>query len=387
MVKTGCDILVEENFGRLKGKSVALLSHQASNDSRLNDIAGLMINAGVELVSMLGPQHGLFAETQANMIEWEGYLHPWLDIPVYPLYGEKMELDKEHLHGAELVVVDLQDVGARPYTYIWTALIVMRGCSRMGVDLIVLDRPNPIGGIEVEGPLLKEGFESFVGLFPMTMRHGLTIAEALSMIRESTGIECSLSIVKMEGWNREMLFEETKLPWVQPSPNIPTADTALVYPGTVLLEGTNISEGRGTTKPFEIVGAPWIEPERFARELGRFQLEGVIFRPLYFIPTWDKYAGKRCGGIQIHVTDKYGFKPVRCGAAIIATAKKLYPEFFKWAKPPYEYEREKPPIDIITGGDELRKYVDEGKEIASLFEMWLEDEEEFREKRNRFLFY
>ncbi len=387
MVKTGCDILVEENFKRLKGKRIALLSNQASTDSNLKNIAEIVLQAGVELVSILGPQHGIFAETQANMIEWEGYTHPWLGIPVHPLYGEEMELKEEWLHGAETVVIDLQDAGARPYTYLWTSLIVMKECSKTGIEVIVLDRPNPIGGVEVEGPVLTEGFESFVGLFPLVMRHGLTIGEALGMIKESSGITCSLSIVRMEGWRREMLFDDTKLPWVQPSPNIPTPDSALVYPGTVLLEGTNISEGRGTTRPFEIVGAPWMEPQRFAHELSRFGLEGVRFRPLYFIPTWDKYKGTTCGGVQIHVTERNKFKPVRCGAAIIAAAKKLYPDSFRWTEPPYEYEWKIPPIDIISGSDELRKVVEEGKDIETMFEKWSGEEEEFRKKREPFLLY
>jgi len=387
LVRTGCDILAGENFSELKGKKIALLCNQASTDSRLNHTAELMIRAGIELVSILGPQHGIFAETQANMIEWDGYMHPWLHIPVHPLYGEEMHVRTEQLHGAETVVIDLQDIGARPYTYIWTSLIAVEDCSKMGLETVLLDRPNPIGGIEVEGSLLKEGFESFVGLSSIAMRHGLTMGECLKMSVDLKNIKTNLKIVKMEGWKREMSYNDTELPWVQPSPNIPTPETALVYPGMVLLEGTNISEGRGTTKPFEIVGAPWIEPERFSRELSRACIEGAIFRPLHFIPTWDKYRGEVCGGIQIHVTDREKFKPIRCGAAVIFTAKKLYPDSFRWAEPPYEYEQNIPPIDIISGSDELRAAVDGGEDMESLFLKWENDEETFKKERKSFLLY
>jgi len=346
-----------------------------------------MIRAGIELVSILGPQHGIFAETQANMIEWEEYMHPWLDVPVHSLYGEEMYVKSEHLHGAETIVIDLQDIGARPYTYIWTSLIAVRDCSKMGLEIVVLDRPNPIGGVDVEGPLLKEGFESFVGLSSIAMRHGLTFGECLKMTARQTGVKSDMKIVKMEGWKRGMLYTDTALPWIQPSPNIPTPETALVYPGMVLLEGTNISEGRGTTKPFEIAGAPWIEPKRFSLELSAMGLEGAVFRPLHFIPTWDKYSGKVCGGVQIHVTDRERFKPVRCGAALIFTAKKLYPDSFRWSDPPYEYEWKIPPIDIIIGSNELRETVDGGGDMESLFLKWENDDEIFKKERKPFLLY
>jgi len=388
LVKTGIDILVRENFEHLKGERISLLCHQASVSSELKYTFDLICNSNnIQLASILGPQHGVFAETQANMVEWNSYIHPWLNIPVYPLYGREVKLKKEFLNGAETVVVDLQDIGARPYTYIWTTVLLLKECARLGLEVVILDRPNPIGGTEVEGPVLKEGFESLVGVFPLAMRHGLTFAEAIVMIKEKLGISSPLTIVKMEGWHREMMFDDTSLPWVQPSPNIPTPETTILYPGMVLLEGTNISEGRGTTRPFEIVGAPWIAPEKLAKELSILELDGVIFRPIQFIPAWDKYANTMCGGVQIHITNPQKFKPVRCGAIVIWKIKQLYPEHFSWLEPPYEYEDKIPPIDIISGSAELRENIDRGDDIKELFDRWNEEEEKFLEERKPFLIY
>ena len=387
MVETGCDRLIDKGFSRFKGRRVGLVSNQASISRNLDFLADSMISAGIELCCIFGPQHGIFAETQANMVEWEGYRHPWLGIPVYSLYGKERTVKDEWLSGIDAIVIDLQDVGARPYTYLWTSVIVMKACAERGIELHALDRPNPIGGIDVEGPILREEFKSFVGLFPMTMRHGLTIGEALKMIDETERIGSNIDVLKMRGWERSMYFAETGLPWVPPSPNIPTPESALVYPGTVLLEGTNISEGRGTTRPFEIVGAPWIEPQRLLEELDSRGLEGVHFRPLHFIPTWDKYSGKLCGGVQIHVTDAAKFKPVRCGAEIIAAAARLYPDEFRWKEPPYEYEWKISPIDILIGNSELRNAIDSGTNMQTLFDDWQKDEESFKVQRERFLLY
>jgi uncharacterized protein YbbC (DUF1343 family) len=306
------------------------------------------------------------------MIEWEGYTDPQLGIPVYSLYGETRSPLPEMLSGLDIVVVDLQDVGARPYTYIWTALLMMRACASAGLDMIVLDRPNPIGGTAVEGPLLEEGYESFVGLWPLPMRHGMTIGEILLAINSADPVQCSLEIVRMDGWKRDMLYPDTGLPWVMPSPNIPTPDTALVYPGMVMLEGTNISEGRGTTRPFELTGAPWIDPMELTFALESAGVPGAAFRPAVFRPTFDKYSGDDCGGVQIHVTDKSSFRPVLCAIAVIKAASDLYPESFAWLDPPYEYETEKPPIDILYGGPGLRESIAEGTAAADIASGWKE---------------
>ncbi|HVO76511.1 MAG TPA: DUF1343 domain-containing protein [Candidatus Bathyarchaeia archaeon] len=359
----------------------------ASVTRSLQPTIDVLVSCGVRPASIFGPQHGIAGDTQANMIEWKSFVHPALGIPVHSLYGERRSPAPADLEGLDSVVIDLADVGARPYTYLWTSLLMMRACAAAGVGLFVLDRPNPLGGEAVEGAILEERFTSFVGLYPLPMRHGLTIGEALAMINAREGIGCSVDVVRMHDWRRSMFFDETAQPWVLPSPNMPTPDTALVYPGTVMLEGTNISEGRGTTRPFEIVGAPWIEPETFARDLSSFAFAGVVFRPLVFRPAWDKYAQETCGGVQIHVTDRTRFRPVRCGAAIIAAAARRYPARFRWSDPPYEYERTRKPIDIISGSAALRQTIESGADLPGLFAGWLEDEERFKREREPFLLY
>jgi uncharacterized protein YbbC (DUF1343 family) len=367
-MRTGCDILSGGGYQLPEGARVGLLANQASVSSSLDHTAGIISRSGAELACLFGPQHGPSGITQANMIEWEGYIDPQLGIPVYSLYGKTRTPLPGMLSGLDILVVDLQDVGARPYTYIWTALLMMRACASAGLDMIVLDRPNPIGGTAVEGPVLEEGYESFVGLWPLPMRHGLTIGEILLAINRGEPEPCTLEIVRMDGWKRDMLFADTELPWVMPSPNVPTPDTALVYPGMVLIEGTNFSEGRGTTRPFELTGAPWIDPMELTFVLESASLPGASFRPAVFRPTFDKFTGEDCGGVQIHITDKAAFRPVLCAVAVIRAVSDLYPEDFRWLDPPYEYETGKPPIDIIYGGPGLREGIDSGDahdEIAS----------------------
>ena len=387
MVRTGCDILSGGGYTLPDGARVGLLANQASVSASLDHTADIIVRSSARLACLFGPQHGPSGLTQANMIEWEGYSDPRLDIPVYSLYGETRSPLPEMLSGLDIVVVDLQDVGARPYTYVWTALLMMRACAAAGIGMIVLDRPNPLGGIEVEGPVLDEGFTSFVGLWPLPMRHGMTIGEILPAINETDTEPCDLEIVRMTGWRREMLFPDTGLPWVMPSPNIPTHDTALVYPGMVMLEGTNISEGRGTTRPFELTGAPWIDPLEFSFALETAGIPGAAFRPAVFRPTFDKFAGEDCGGVQIHVTDTASFRPVLCAVAIMRAASDLYPESFAWLEPPYEYETEKPPIDIIYGGAGLRESLAAGMTAGRIASDWNEPLARFLESRADWLIY
>ncbi|HSG29743.1 MAG TPA: DUF1343 domain-containing protein, partial [Candidatus Krumholzibacterium sp.] len=357
----------------------------------LEHIADLFERSGNDLACLFGPQHGYAGDTQANMIEWEGYLHPRLGIPVHSLYGAVRRPTPEMLAGLDTVLIDLPDTGARPYTYIWTSLLMMRECARAGIRVVVADRPDPINGTAVEGEILREDHQSFVGMFPMTMRHGMTLGEALVMFDSREEISCELEIVRLAGWKRERWFDETGLPWVLPSPNMPTPDTAIVYPGMVLLEATNISEGRGTTRPFEICGAPWIDAEEFARRLGaahrRHGLEGAVFRPLGFRPAWDKYAGELCGGIQIHVTARDRFRPVRCAALLIDTAARMYPEHFRFLPPPYEYEETLMPADILSGSPLLRQAVEKGAGLEAVFDRWAADEASFGQARHDFLLY
>jgi len=283
-------------------------------------------------------------------VEWKSYKHPRLGIPIYSLYGEHREPTADMLKALDVLLVDLQDIGARYYTFIWTLYLCMRACEKTGVAVLVLDRPNPINGTTTEGPLLDPTYKSFVGLHPIPVRHGKTIGELAQQFRDEAFPDCQLSILPMKNWRRAMWFDQTGLPWVMPSPNMQALDTATVYPGMCLLEGTNISEGRGTTRPFEIFGAPFIETELLCRELNHRKLPGVFFRENYFQPTFHKFAGELCGGAQIHVLDRKKFRPFLTGVEIIKFIRKNYPQQFQWKQPPYEYEWKKLPIEILIGG-------------------------------------
>jgi uncharacterized protein YbbC (DUF1343 family) len=336
-----------------RGAQIGALLHPASVSSKLEHASRILERLSgdlFQLVAFFGPQHGYLGQTQDNMVEWKSYEHPRLRIPVHSLYGEHREPTPQMLGGIDVLLVDLQDIGARYYTFIWTLYLCMRACEKHGVALVVLERPNPINGLTTEGPLLDSAYQSFVGMHPIPVRHGRTIGELARQFRDEGFPKCRLSILPMRNWRRAMWFDQTGLPWVMPSPNIPTLATATVYPGMCLLEGTNVSEGRGTTRPFEIFGAPFVEAETFCRELNNLKLPGVFFRENYFEPTFHKFAGQLCGGAQLHVLERNTFRPFETGIAIIRTIRKLYSESFAWKQPPYEYEREKLPIEILLGG-------------------------------------
>jgi uncharacterized protein YbbC (DUF1343 family) len=306
---------------------------------------------------------------------------------VYSLYSETREPTADMLRGVDALVIDLQDVGTRIYTYIYTMANCLAAAKRHGVKVFVCDRPNPIGGAAVEGPMLERGFESFVGLYPIPKRHGLTIGELARLFNEAFGIGANLTVVPMEGWRRTMYFDAIGVPWVLPSPNIPTLDTAIVYPGTVLFEGTNVSEGRGTTRPFELLGAPWVDAERFADTLNRLDLRGVRFRPAVIEPTFHKWAKTSCGGCQIHVVDRESFRPVETGVAVIAAFRASDPTRFAWRDPPYEYEHEKPPIDILAGSSTLRAQIEQGMPAGEIAGAWQGAVDEFMKVRQGYLLY
>jgi uncharacterized protein YbbC (DUF1343 family) len=291
------------------------------------------------------------------------------------------------LEGLEALVVDLQDVGTRIYTYIYTMAGCLTAARRHGLPVVVCDRPNPIGGVAVEGPMLEPGFTSFVGQYPIPMRHGMTIGELARLFNDQFGIGAKLEVVAMTGWSRAQHGDETGLPWVLPSPNLPTIESAIVYPGTVLFEGTNVSEGRGTTRPFEIVGAPWVEPESFAAGMNARGLAGVRFRPALFEPTFHKHAGTPCGGCQIHVTDRSAFRAVETGVALLEAFRHADPARFAWRDPPYEYEYVKPPIDILYGSARLREGLERGRSAADLAASWPDEVAPFLAVRKRFLLY
>jgi uncharacterized protein YbbC (DUF1343 family) len=385
-VRLGSDLLLSTS--RLHGSRVAVVCNHASVDRGFLHVVDRLASAeDVTLAAIFGPQHGFRSDVQDNMIETPHGDDVSRRVPIYSLYSETREPTAEMLRGVDVMVIDLQDIGARIYTYIYTMANCLRACGRHGVPVIVCDRPNPINGIDVEGALLLPGFESFVGLFPIPMRHGMTIGELASLFNERFHLGATLEVVKMEGWRREMYADASHLPWVMPSPNMPTLETAVVYPGTVLFEGTMLSEGRGTTRPFELVGAPWIDAERFARAMNVLGLPGVFFRPAVFEPTFQKHAKQTCGGCQIHVTDRAAFKPVLTGAALIQMFRRQDPAKFAWRQPPYEYEHDKLPIDILAGSDALRRQIESDVAPQRIADSWRRDEEEFRQLRQPYLLY
>lgn len=390
-VRAGLDRLVDGHGLRLKGTRCGLLCHPASVASGLQHAVDVARGAGLELCCLFGPEHGLFGEAQDMVGVGSGHERR-TGIPIHSLYGQSMESLKpcaEWLDGLDLVIVDVQDVGSRYYTFVWTMLLTIQACAAAGRRVLVLDRPNPLGGTAVEGPSIEEGFTSFVGLHPLPVRHGLTPGEiALLAVAEldlAAGVE--LEVVKLEGWRREMYFDETGLPWVLPSPNMPTLDTALVYPGCCLLEGTNLSEGRGTTRPFELVGAPWVDGWSLASLLQSYDLPGVVFRPTHFSPTFHKHAGQSCGGVQLHVTDRRTFRPFRTGVALLLAAHRLWPAQFGWRDQPYEFVTNRPAIDLLAGGVWLRQGVERDAPLAELVRDWPAAEQAFLRRRERVLLY
>ena len=385
-VKLGSEQLLES--GILDGAGVGLVCNPASVDSRFWHIADrFLAHPAHRLTALFGPQHGFRSSVQENMIESGHGLDAHRCVAVYSLYSETRAPTAQMLRGVDVLVIDLQDVGTRIYTYIYTMANCLRAAREHGVKVVVCDRPNPIGGIAVEGPMLVPGFESFVGQFPIPVRHGMTIGELARLFNEGFGVGADLEVVGLTGWRREMYHDTTGLPWILPSPNLPTLDSAIVYPGTVLFEGTNVSEGRGTTRPFELVGAPWIEDERFADVLNALELKGVHFRPAFFEPTFHKHAAATCGGCQIHVLDRDSFQPVEAGVALLAQFRAVHPGRFRWREPPYEYEREKLPIDILAGSSGLREDVERGMSARQIAASWTGGIAQFERVREQFLLY
>lgn len=374
--------------GRLKGRRVGIVSNPASVDAQFTHVVDALLAApGVTVGAIFGPQHGFRSDVQDNMIETPHTSDSARRVPVFSLYSETREPTPDMLKHIDVLVIDLQDIGARIYTYIYTMANCLRAGATHGIDVIVCDRPNPIGGADVEGPMLVEGYESFVGQFPIPMRHGMTIGELARFFNQHFAIDAPLEVIEMAGWSRRMYGDATGLPFVMPSPNIPTLDSAIVYPGTVLLEGTLASEGRGTTRPFELVGAPWVEAEKFATAMNARRLPGVYFRAAVFEPTFQKHAKKSCGGCQIHVVDRAAFKPVLTGAASIDEIRAADSSAFMWRPAPYEYEHDKEPIDILSGSPALREAIDAGVRAEELARSWAVDSQPFERLREQFLVY
>ncbi|MDD5530090.1 MAG: DUF1343 domain-containing protein [bacterium] len=389
----GIDICVKNKFTLFKNERLGLLINSASVDSELRYTQDLFINRKCKVTALFGPEHGIKSDAQA-FIKTKGVCDKKTGIPIFSLYGETLEPTREMLKGIDIMVIDLQDIGTRYYTYIWTMALVMKACAKYNKKVIVLDRPNPINGVMLEGTILNTKLSSFVGIYPIPVRHGMTVGELAKMFNEEFEIGANLQVVKMKNWQRKMWMNETRLHWVLPSPNMPTLETATVYAGMCLLEGTNISEGRGTTKPFEIFGAPWIKEDELCKELEKENLPGVKFRPLSFIPVADKFKKERCGGAQMHIPDRNVFSSFITGISIIKTIKRLYPKFFEWKKPPYEpvigYTfPNSMPIDLLVGNSDIRTRIDKNclpsKEV--LQKEWKKGLLKFDETREKYLLY
>jgi uncharacterized protein YbbC (DUF1343 family) len=366
-VRTGLDRIADGDSDAVRlvaGRKVGLLAHAASVDRSLRSTVSVLRHAGARVSALFGPEHG-FAGAAQDMVGVGNADNT--DVPVYSLYGddaENLSPKPEWLRGLDAIVIDLQDVGSRYYTYVWTAALTMKVAAAVGTDVVLLDRPNPLGGARVEGAPQRDGYLSFVGLYPVAVRHGLTIAELMQWVCEREHIDRDvLHVVTMDGWTRSMQWKDTGLPWVMPSPNMPTVDTASVYPGGCLLEGTKLSEGRGTTRPFELWGAPGLD----VSPLLELDLHGVTLRPVELTPTFQKHAGQSCSGVQVHVTDPWVFRPYEAYLRMLAAVLPSLPAKERWRTEEYEFVSDRPAIDLLTGGPEFRTAVDEGASLDELF--------------------
>ncbi len=388
-MKTGLEKFLEKKHKAFRGMRLGVLCNQASVDPKLRHISELVTQKklGLDVTCFFGPQHGIRGEKQDNMVESQDFNDPQTGKTVFSLYADIREPTDRMLAKIDTFVIDLQDVGTRIYTFIYTMANCMRAAKRAGKKVVVLDRPNPIDGETLEGNRLEPEYASFVGQYPIITRHGMTIGEMALMMNDAFSIGCDLEVIKLEGWKRNVHGDQWKRDWVPPSPNIPTYLSALVFPGTVHFEGTNVSEGRGTTKPFEWVGAPFIQPDQLATELNGRKLPGIYFRPIYFQPTYQKWKDEVCGGVQLHVTDRKKLNAFRAGIHLLEAIATQSSHSFAWKKPPYEYEHTRMPIDLIAGTALLREIVEHGKTVKELEQRAQADVAAFKKLRKPYLLY
>ena len=380
-VLNGLDVLLENPEDYIGGSQIGLVTNPTGVTVGLEqNIDAFWRNSKIKLRAVLGPEHGARGDIQ-DALPVEQQVDEKTGLPVYSLYGEYIKPTSGMLDGLDALIFDIQDCGARFYTYVSTLTYCMEACSEEGLRILVLDRPNPINGRVVEGNILEEGFESFIGLHNIPVRHGLTTGEMAQFINRK--IRCDLDIVEMRNWEKWMWFDDTGLPWVLPSPNLPHLDTAAVYPGTCLFEGVNISEGRGTTRPFELIGAPELDGRKWARTLNSLGLPGVRFRSCYFTPTFWRYEEQRCGGVQVHVIDRDSYESFKTGLFMISTAKEIYPGF-KFNEPTYDRRRH---FDLLAGTDSLRHDLQEGKPVDTIIDEWDGPLENFMKEREQYLIY
>jgi uncharacterized protein YbbC (DUF1343 family) len=387
-VKLGLEKLLEAEHAIVRGARVGLICNQASVDHAYHHAADLIHeHPDIQLRSLFGPQHGIRGDVQDNMIETGHSIDRKTGLPVHSLYSETREPTDAMLQDIDVLLFDMQDVGCRIYTFVYTLANCMRAARRLGKRVVVCDRPNPINGASLSGNILEPEYASFVGQFPLPTRHGMTVAELARMFNDHFQIGCDLQVITMDGWKREFWLDDTDAPWVLPSPNMPTLDSATVFPGTVHFEGTQVSEGRGTTKPFELIGAPYIDPDAYADGLNALALPGVYFRSCVFQPTFQKHAGVSCGGVQIHVTDRDVFEPWFAGIAMTKLIHDMYKDEFRWKEPPYEYVFDKNPFDVISGTAKIREAFEKGTDLETINGETKMPLEEFKKLREPYLLY
>jgi len=371
-MRTGLERLLDSPRRWLGKARVGLVANPTTVDRRLAHAVDLMHrHPDVDLRLLLGPEHGVRGAAQ-DMVQVSDARDAVTGVPEVSLYGKtfaSLSPSPAHLAQIDALVFDIQDVGARYYTYTATMALCMRAAGKAGVKVVVLDRPNPIGGTQIEGGGLNPGLENFCGLYPIPQRHAMTVGELARLYRDTFGIACEVEVVACEGWHRDAYYDECDLPWVMPSPNMPTLDTAVVYPGMCLLEGTNLSEGRGTTRPFELFGAPFIDPCQLANELRRYDLPGVLFRPCTIEPTFHKFARQCCGAVQLHVNDRRAFEAYRTGLGILVAVKALWPDSFTWRSEPYEFRADVAAIDLLTGKPAVREAIDGGANLETVVQV------------------
>ncbi|MGQ9795842.1 exo-beta-N-acetylmuramidase NamZ family protein [Desulfosoma sp.] len=383
----GCDVFLENLPRWVFEKRVGVLTNQASVTGDFVHVVDALESRGARVTALFSPQHGFYAEKQANMVESDHSRHKVYQVPIYSLYGETRKPTEAMLRAIDVLIVDLQDVGTRVYTYGTTVGLCVEALCRRSKPVVVLDRPNPIGGDRVEGNRVQPAYRSFVGRYSLPMRHGLTLGELALWVAQRQGRPEMVKVVPVQGWARENLWPATGHPWIFPSPNMPSWETALVYPGMVLLEGTNLSEGRGTTLPFQVVGALYLDTDAVHAELDPWASQGIVVRPVAFEPTFDKWRGRLCRGFHLHVTDAGVFCPYRFGLAFLRAVLRVHRGAFQWLEPPYEYETRHRPIDILTGDPRIRPYLENGGPIMALEEEWGRELREYEAERRGVLLY
>ncbi len=389
-VQTGLARLVRDGSSLLAGRRVGLLVNPTAVDVELQHAVDLLsARTDFKVTALFGPEHGVRGDAQ-DMIGVDDARDARSGLPVHSLYGASeasLTPTPKMLEDIDVLVYDVQDIGSRYYTFVWTMVLAMRACAAAKKSFVVLDRPNPIGGVQIEGGTIATGFTSFVGLVACPNRHGLTAGEIARWRHKVEGLDLELAVISMTGWRRDMHWDHTGLPWVMPSPNMPTVDTALVYPGMCLVEGTELSEGRGTTRPFELAGAPWVDGHRLATDLAAMQLPGVRFRPCVLTPQFQKHARTACGGVQLHVTNPDAFRPYRTGVAFLKACYDHSPASFKWRAKAYEFVDSIPAIDLLTGSADVREGIEAGASLDDLCARWPRHEGEFADERAEFLLY